>query len=157
MNNILFLNFCCKCSYYKIMAKLHSKIPYPNPNLVIKYLPKFFIFLRNLDIVVSTVLKETLESHTLLRISCLECILFLFFIRNSRRLNLFFVRLISSHSIVHTFMSKLRFSSLNTSSFITFNFYCALIQIQTGNLQLRRLLLYSIELWERKVYSIEYI
>ena len=119
MSNVV-LNFCCKCSYYKIMAKLHSKIPYPNPNLVIKYLPKFFIFLRNLDIVVSTVLKETLESHTLLRISCLECILFLFFIRNSRRLNSFFVRLISSPSIVHTFMSKLRLSSLNTSSFSIF-------------------------------------
>ena len=102
------------------MAKPYSKIPYPNPNLVIKYLPKFFIFLRNLDIVVSTVLKETLESHTLLRISCLECILFLFFIRNSRRLNSFFVRLISSPSIVHTFMSKLRLSYLNTSSFIIF-------------------------------------
>ena len=128
------------------MAKPYSKIPYPNPNLVIKYFPKFFIFLRNLDIVVSTVLKETLESHTLLRIFCLECILFLFFIRNSRRLNSFLVRLISSPPIVHTFMSKLRFSSLNTNSFITFNFYCAPIQIQTGNPQLRRLLLYSIEL-----------
>ena len=97
------------------MAKLHSKIPYPKPNLVIRYFPKSFIFFRNLDIVVSTVLKEALELHTLLRISRLENILFLFFIRNSRRLNSFLVRLIFSSCMVHTFISKLSFNSLYIS------------------------------------------
>ena len=100
------------------MAKLHPKIPYLKPSLVTKYLPRSSIFLHNLDIIVSVVLKETLEFHTLLKISCLECILFLFFIRNSRRLNSFFVRLISPLPMVHTFISKLSFSSLTISLFI---------------------------------------